>query len=228
MGTVHVSGRRRRWTRAGNYGAPRAGGWGAAARGSGPILWALPLAAFAGVLLADAGGGSGSNPGRAMPVDYPAVTEAELRKAKWPDSVEALDAQQPALAAPAVPFGVGRGTDREAARFAACGSGSRENCVVDGDTFWYRGEKIRIADINAPEVSEPQCPAEAALGARATRRLGELLNAGPFTLAADPTRTHDKYGRALFTVTRGGASLGDTLVAEGLAEEWRGWRRGWC
>jgi endonuclease YncB( thermonuclease family) len=33
--------------------------------------------------------------------------------------------------------------------------------VVDGDTFWYQGTKIRIADINAPEVSHPGCPQKA-------------------------------------------------------------------
>lgn len=120
-----------------------------------------------------------------------------------------------------------RGPDREAARFARCAGPARVTCVVDGDTFWYAGTKIRIADINAPEVGEPGCAAEAALGARATARLTELLNQGPFTLVpAD--RATDAYGRRLFTVTRGGESLGAALEAEGLAEPWRGRRRDWC
>jgi micrococcal nuclease len=118
-------------------------------------------------------------------------------------------------------------SDREAAQFAHCSGPVRVNCVVDGDTFWYRGAKIRIADINAPETGEPHCAIEARLGARATRRLTELLNAGAFTLRrAD--RTRDSYGRKLFTVTRGGESLGATLETEGLAEHWRGYRRDWC
>lgn len=121
----------------------------------------------------------------------------------------------------------GRSADREAARFSLCSGPTRQTCVIDGDTFWYRGRKIRIADINAPETSKPGCPAEAALGERATRRLAALLNAGPFTLeAAD--RDTDRYGRALRTVTRDGESLGEVLVAEGLAEEWQGRRRDWC
>ena len=119
------------------------------------------------------------------------------------------------------------GTDRERARFGPCAGPVRIDCVVDGDTFWYGGEKIRIADINTPEVSRPDCPAEAALGARATRRLTALLNAGPFTL--EPTdRATDRYGRSLRVVTRGGESLGETLVDEGLAERWRGYRGEWC
>lgn len=117
--------------------------------------------------------------------------------------------------------------DAERARFEPCTSARRVTCVVDGDTFWYRGTKIRIADINAPEVSHPGCPSEARLGAAATRRLTELLNAGPFTLeAAD--RDTDRYGRALRVVTRNGASLGARMEAEGLVERWRGYRRNWC
>ena len=55
----------------------------------------------------------------------------------------------------------------------------RVTCVVDGDTFWYAGTKIRLADINTPEVSRPACPAEARLGRRASERLQQMLNAGP-------------------------------------------------
>jgi micrococcal nuclease len=128
-------------------------------------------------------------------------------------------------------FALSPAHDHEVARFARCAGPVRVTCVVDGDTFWYRGAKIRVADINAPEVSAPRCAAEARLGARATRRLAALLSAGPFTLQpAD--RARDSYGRRLFTVTRGGESLGAALEAEGLAEHWRGpgrdWRSNWC
>jgi len=118
-------------------------------------------------------------------------------------------------------------SDTESARFTICGGGARINCVVDGDTFWYQGEKIRIADINTPEVSDPGCAAEAALGRRATGRLLVLLNEGPFTLER-VDRDRDIYDRLLRTVTREGESLGDALVDDGLAERWRGYRRDWC
>ena len=117
--------------------------------------------------------------------------------------------------------------DLERAHFSLCSGAVRRTCVIDGDTFWYRGEKIRIADINAPETSTPHCPAEAELGERATRRLASLLNAGAFTLEASDRET-DRYGRTLRTVTRGGESLGGELVAEGLAESWKGYRGDWC
>jgi len=40
--------------------------------------------------------------------------------------------------------------------FSICGNGQRITCVVDGDAFWFRGEKIRIADIDMPELSPPR------------------------------------------------------------------------
>jgi endonuclease YncB( thermonuclease family) len=41
-------------------------------------------------------------------------------------------------------------------------------------------------------------------------------------------RDADRYGRKLRVVTRNGRSLGDILVAEGLARRWDGRRRSWC
>ncbi|CAM4208291.1 Endonuclease YncB(Thermonuclease family) [Novosphingobium lubricantis] len=122
---------------------------------------------------------------------------------------------------------LGAAPDTERARFEACGVGPRVTCVVDGDTFWYAGTKIRLADINTPEVSRLACPAEALLGRRASERLQQMLNAGPFTLEVRGRDT-DRYGRALRVVTRAGQSLGLQLEAEGLAEVWRGRRGDWC
>lgn len=114
-----------------------------------------------------------------------------------------------------------------AALFALCADGPRNTCVVDGDTFWLQGEKIRIADINAPETHGARCPDERARGDRATARLAQLLNGGRFELVSG-ARTHDRYGRRLVTVMRGGRSLGQALVSEGLAETWKGRRSDWC
>ena len=98
--------------------------------------------------------------------------------------------------------------------------------VIDGDTFHYAGEKIRIADIDTPEV-QGRCPYETALAAEATRRLEALLAQGPFELHA-VDRDEDRYGRKLRIVMRGGESVGGVLVAEGLARRWEGARRSWC
>lgn len=111
--------------------------------------------------------------------------------------------------------------------FDYCFTGGGTNCVVDGDTFWIDGIKVRIADIDAPETHSPRCTSEAALGNATTRRLYGLLNAGPFRLRiAD--RDVDRYGRKLRIVVRNGSSIGEELVAEGLARRWDGARHPWC
>ena len=117
--------------------------------------------------------------------------------------------------------------DSLSAQFGFCHVGGGVNCVVDGDTFWFHGEKVRVMDIDAPETHGPRCAEEAALGVRATQRLQQLMNAGPFSLESGDRET-DRYGRALRVVTRGGQSIGEMLVAEGLAREWDGARHPWC
>lgn len=112
-------------------------------------------------------------------------------------------------------------------RFGLCHRGGGRNCVVDGDTFWVDGAKIRIADIDTPETHPPRCAAEAELGKRATRRLQALLNQGAFELEVRGRDT-DRYGRKLRIVTRDGASIGGMLVSEGLARPYGRGRQPWC
>jgi endonuclease YncB( thermonuclease family) len=111
--------------------------------------------------------------------------------------------------------------------FALCVGARQQNCVIDGDTIRYGGTKIRLEDIDAPETFSPKCAAEAALGWQATRRLLELMNAGPFRVV-DGGRDTDRYGRKLRVIERGGRSVGEVLIAEGLARRWDGARRSWC
>lgn len=109
-----------------------------------------------------------------------------------------------------------------------CATGRHENCIVDGDTMWLDGQKLRIADIDAPEIFSPSCQAEADRGRRATSRMQALVNAGPFEVRRIAGRDVDRYGRKLRTLHRDGLSLGGRLVAEGLAEEWGGPDIAWC
>jgi micrococcal nuclease len=112
-------------------------------------------------------------------------------------------------------------------RFGSCFTGGGRNCVVDGDTFWMDGVKIRIADIDAPETHPPRCARERELGFAASRRLRELLNSGPVTLTSID-RDKDRYGRKLRNVQVNGSDVGAELVSEGLARRWTGGRRPWC
>lgn len=117
--------------------------------------------------------------------------------------------------------------DTLSAGFALCDGPIRANCVVDGDTFWFHGEKIRIADIDAPEISEPACPAEGQAGEMSRDRLLAMLNDGRFSLIAG-WRDEDRFGRKLRIVSRSGRSLGERLVEESLARRWNGPDFGWC
>ncbi|MDQ0322443.1 endonuclease YncB(thermonuclease family) [Pararhizobium capsulatum DSM 1112] len=111
--------------------------------------------------------------------------------------------------------------------FSICGSGQRITCVVDGDTFWFRGEKIRIADIDTPELSPPRCQRERELGLAAKNRLLDILNSGQLSFKTT-AREEDRFGRKLKIVYRDRHSVGDMLVAKGLARKWQGSRRSWC
>jgi micrococcal nuclease len=111
--------------------------------------------------------------------------------------------------------------------FTLCLRHDQQNCVIDGDTIRYDGMTIRLADIDTPETREPKCTGEALLGARATRRLIELMNDGPFSVLEFGLGA-DRYGRQLRTIERDGQSVGDLLIAEGLARRWDGARHSWC
>ncbi len=113
-------------------------------------------------------------------------------------------------------------------RYSLCSAIIQRSCVIDGDTIRHGWTKIRIADIDTPEISEPKCASEAALGHRAKERLLELLNDGPFEVVHPGGRDEDVYGRKLRVLMRDGRSLGRILVDEGLARRWTGSRRSWC
>lgn len=101
----------------------------------------------------------------------------------------------------------------------------RITCVVDGDTLWYQGTKIRLVGIDAPEVSG-KCRRERQLASQATENLTILLNTGLRRIAYDG---EDRYGRALarFWVTDG--EVGLAMIAAGLADPYgAGGRPPWC
>lgn len=113
-------------------------------------------------------------------------------------------------------------------RFDFCSWGSQSYCVIDGDTIRYAGAKIRIEDMDTPEIHDYKCDGELERGLRAKSRLLELINAGPFEIVYSGGRDEDQYGRKLRRIVRNGLSLGELLVDEGLARRYAGGRRSWC
>lgn len=129
-----------------------------------------------------------------------------------------------ALLWPATP----RDTAEVRSSFTMCTDQAQRNCVIDGDTFRLDGERIRLADIDAPEIFSPQCSQERAIGIQAKQELLALLNDGQFTLARYQGDERDAYGRRLWAVERGGRSVGTLLVEKGLARRWNEPKRDWC
>lgn len=112
--------------------------------------------------------------------------------------------------------------------FGICGMSFARNCVIDGDTIEYNGARIRMIDYDTPEISDPKCASEYALGQRAKLRLLEILNSGTVDVRVSGSRDIDKYGRKLRLVLVNGRSVGDILISEGLAWRWEGRRHSWC
>ena len=108
-----------------------------------------------------------------------------------------------------------------------CGQGKRYTCVVDGDTIWLKGEKIRLMGYDTPETTTAFCGGdrEKQLGYKATERLQELLTNNNFTVQRDGK---DKYGRTLAVIQVGNINVGNILVNEGLARYWPDGEEFWC
>jgi endonuclease YncB( thermonuclease family) len=98
--------------------------------------------------------------------------------------------------------------------------------VVDGDTLNLDGERVRLANIDAPEMPpKSRCPAEAEGALAATARLETLVRGGDLTLERTGV---DRYGRTLAHVYVDQADVGRSLIAAGLVRPWEGRRRSWC
>ena len=106
---------------------------------------------------------------------------------------------------------------------------SSETCVVDGDTLWLDGVKIRLKDFDTPEPTTNICGgrAEIELAHRASDRLLELLNSNDWSIeyfGRDSTREK----RRLATIRIDGVDVGDILIMERLARRWPDGPEFWC
>ena len=118
--------------------------------------------------------------------------------------------------------------------FAPCDApGYAANCAVNGDTFRLGQRRIRIANIDAPEV-DGQCPAERTAARAATLALAAWLDQGPFQMLPAAEVPRDQYGRELHQPWRerpdgSRDDLADHLIASGHARAFDGGlREGWC
>jgi endonuclease YncB( thermonuclease family) len=109
----------------------------------------------------------------------------------------------------------------EDARFMLCEALPHQTCVWSGDSFYLRGRIVRLADAVAPERYTGACPRASQLSWRSALRLRDLLNGGAFEIA-------DPDGAELTVVSRNGQSLGEQMIAEGLARPRAPEAPNWC
>ncbi len=98
--------------------------------------------------------------------------------------------------------------------------------AVDGDTLDCAGRRVRLANIDAPEI-EGRCLAETQMAERA--KLAAMIALADTPARVVPDGGKDRYGRLIARAAVGGQDLGEILVAQGLARPYAGGaRRGWC
>lgn len=100
----------------------------------------------------------------------------------------------------------------------------RSLCVIDGDTLWVLGpdrtvaEKIRLQNVNAPELRRPRSRRERDRAVAAATFLQEKVEQA--TSATIRRRGRDRYGRTLARIAIDGQDLGRMLVRAGHAQRW--------
>ncbi|CAH1656742.1 Nuclease-like protein [Hyphomicrobiales bacterium] len=86
--------------------------------------------------------------------------------------------------------------------------------VLDGDTIAVGRERIRVIGVDAPETFDARCPAEKALGDKATAAMRQMVAQG---VRVERTGTKDRYRRSLARVYFRGRDVADIMVERGLA-----------
>jgi micrococcal nuclease len=100
--------------------------------------------------------------------------------------------------------------------------------VIDGDTIDIRGERVRIANLDAPDVgSHAKCQLEQRRGAAAKATAIRLVRSAANIRVAERTGT-DRYGRTLALVELDGQDFGDLMIRAGQGRPWRGHSSNWC
>ena len=92
--------------------------------------------------------------------------------------------------------------------------------------FVHKQIKVRVINIDTPEMQRVACPAEKDLAIRARDRMVQLQEDA---LRVDLYATgNDTYSRVLAFIVVDGLDAGEILIAEGLARPWAGRRESWC
>jgi len=114
--------------------------------------------------------------------------------------------------------------DARALEFSQCYNAQGPNCVLDGGTIYVSGERIDIAGLEAPGITDARCDSEHDRGVEAATQLALLLNGGPLTVGP---RVRDQSGRIVRKVEVRGRDVALTMIGRDVAHE-AGSGLSWC
>jgi endonuclease YncB( thermonuclease family) len=100
--------------------------------------------------------------------------------------------------------------------------------VIDGDTLRIGAERLRLVNIDAPEMGNgAACDAERQLAEVAKQKMTEIVAGQQLQIRREG---EDRYGRTLAYVRiRGGADVGEMLIGARVAVRyWGKGRPDWC
>ncbi|MCF4099785.1 excalibur calcium-binding domain-containing protein [Maritalea mediterranea] len=112
-----------------------------------------------------------------------------------------------------------------------CSGGNRAarrvTCVVDGDTIWEEGSKLRFLDIDAAETdNKASCAAERVAAAKGAQMVIEAMQTG---YRIHYTGRTGGYGRDLVKMYNSdGQDVGQLLIQQGFAQPWPNSSNPWC
>ena len=108
--------------------------------------------------------------------------------------------------------------------------------IIDGDTVALPcppetagrpgcSERVRLLDIDAPEISRPRCEAERITGLAARATLADLIRGRSVEV---DRHGRDRFGRTLARLSVDDRDVGAAVMAAGFAVPWRPGRAAWA
>lgn len=102
----------------------------------------------------------------------------------------------------------------------------------DGDTCYVtidgKNEKIRLLELDTPEISKPKCDAELELGLNARDYVNDLIKNAE-TIEFKTAHERDYFGRILSYLIIDGKDVSELLVKNGLGVVYKkGHKKDWC
>ena len=102
----------------------------------------------------------------------------------------------------------------------------------DGDTCYvtYKGknDKVRLLGLDTPEISNPKCEQEHALGIDARNFVNNLISEG-VSIKFKTEYNRDFFGRILSYIIVDGVNVSKKMVSNGLGVRYdRGNKKDWC